>query len=191
MKNRRSVILLLSLLTVLALVLSACGGTTAETVEPTAEAVVEQPTEAVVEEVAPTEEPAPEPTEAPAEEPTVAPTEAPAEETADQPFAGEDLVIGLMTDKSGSLAIYGPSQTNGFYLGLEYATGGTMEVAGRPIVVVEKDNSSDPDTGVQQARELIEAEGADILVGNISSVPDHQTAGRFADGQGHGGRPRE
>jgi branched-chain amino acid transport system substrate-binding protein len=44
-----------------------------------------------------------------------------------------------------------------------------MEVAGRPIVVVEKDNSSDPDTGVQQARELIEAEGADILVGNISS----------------------
>ena len=169
MKNRRSVILLLSLLTVLALVLTACGGTTAETVEPTAEAVVEQPTEAVVEEVAPTEEPAPEPTEAPAEEPTVAPTEAPAEETADQPFAGEDLVIGLMTDKSGSLAIYGPSQTNGFYLGLEYATGGTMEVAGRPIVVVEKDNSSDPDTGVQQARELIEAEGADILVGNISS----------------------
>lgn len=169
MKNRRSVILLLSLLTVLALILSACGGTTAETVEPTAEAVVEQPTEAVVEEVAPTDEPAPEPTEAPAEEPTEVPTEEPAAETADQPFAGEDLVIGLMTDKSGALAIYGPSQTNGFYLGLEYATGGTMEVAGRPIVVVEKDNSSDPDTGVQQARELIEAEGADILVGNISS----------------------
>ncbi|HMT22578.1 MAG TPA: ABC transporter substrate-binding protein, partial [Promineifilum sp.] len=91
-----------------------------------------------------------EPTEAPAE----AATEAPAEETAEQPFAGEDLVIGLMTDKSGALAIYGPSQTQGFYLGLEYATDGTMEVAGRPIVVVEKDNGSDPDTGVQQAREL-------------------------------------
>lgn len=170
MNNRRTVLMLLSLFMVLALVLSACGGTTpTETTEPTAEAVVEQPTEAV----APTEEPAPEPTDAPAEEPTAAPveeaTEAPAEETGDQPFAGEDLVIGLMTDKSGALAIYGPSQTNGFYLGLEYATGGTMEVAGRPIVVVEKDNSSDPDTGVQQARELIEAEGADILVGNISS----------------------
>src|SRR5690606_16619691 len=129
MKNRRSVLLLLSLLTVLALVLSACGGTTAETVEPTAEVVVEEPTEAVVEEVAPTEEPAPEPTEAPTEEPAEAPTEAPAEEAAELPFAGEDLVIGLMTDKSGALAIYGPSQTNGFYLGLEYATGGTMEVA--------------------------------------------------------------
>jgi len=172
MKNRRTILMLLSLLTVLALVLSACGGA-AETTEPTAEAVVEQPTEAAVEEVAPTEEPAAEPTEepteAPAEEPTEAPAEEPTAETAAQPFAGEDLVIGLMTDKSGSLAIYGPSQTNGFYLGLEYATDGTMEVAGRPIVVVEKDNSSDPDTGVQQARELIEAEGADILVGNISS----------------------
>ncbi len=165
MNNRRTVLMLLSLLMVLALTLSACGGTPTTPAEPTTEAVVEQPTEAVVEEVAPTEEPAPEPTEAPAE----AATEAPAEETADQPFAGEDLVIGLMTDKSGALAIYGPSQTQGFYLGLEYATGGTMEVAGRPIRVVEKDNSSDPDTAVQQARELIEAEGADILIGNISS----------------------
>ena len=44
-----------------------------------------------------------------------------------------------------------------------------MEVAGRPIRVVEMDNSSDPDTAVTQARELIEAEGADILIGNVSS----------------------
>ncbi len=164
MNNRRTVLMLLSLLMVLALGLSACGGTPTTPAEPTAEAVVEQPTEAPVDEVAPTEEPAPAPTEARRRA-----TEAPAEETADQPFAGEDLVIGLMTDKSGALAIYGPSQTQGFYLGLEYATGGTMEVAGRPIRVVEKDNSSDPDTAVQQARELIEAEGADILIGNISS----------------------
>jgi len=81
----------------------------------------------------------------------------------------EPLVVGLMTDKSGVLAIYGPSQTQGFYLGLEYATDGTMEVAGRPIKVIEKDNGSNPETGVTQARELIEAEGAEILVGNISS----------------------
>ena len=85
------------------------------------------------------------------------------------PFAGQEVVIGLMTDKSGVLAIYGPSQTQGFYLGLEYATDGTMEVAGRPIKVIEKDNGSNPETGVSQARELIEAEGAEILVGNISS----------------------
>ena len=174
MKNRRMLLIVLSLLTVLALTLSACGGTTAEPETVATEAPAEEATEAVVEE--PTEAPAEEPTEEVAEEPTEAPTEEVAEEPTEeaaaegeQPFAGEELVIGLMTDKSGALAIYGPSQTQGFYLGLEYATGGTMEVAGRPIRVVEKDNSSDPDTAVQQARELIEAEGADILIGNISS----------------------
>ena len=182
MKNRRTLLILLSLFTVLVLALGACGGGGATTPETTAtdapaaaptEAAVEDPTEAVAEE--PTEapaEPTEEPTAAPVEEATEAPTEAPTEEAAaegEQPFAGQELVIGLMTDKSGALAIYGPSQTQGFYLGLEYATGGTMEVAGRPIRVVEKDNGSDPDTGVQQARELIEAEGAEILVGNVSS----------------------
>jgi branched-chain amino acid transport system substrate-binding protein len=177
-------LIVLSLLTVLALALSACGGggttETAATVAPEAteavaeatEAPAEEPTEAVAEE--PTEAPAEEPTEEVAEEPTEAPAEEPTEEAAaegegEQPFAGEELVIGLMTDKSGALAIYGPSQTQGFYLGLEYATEGTMEVAGRPIRVVEMDNSSDPDTAVTQARELIEAEGADILIGNVSS----------------------
>jgi branched-chain amino acid transport system substrate-binding protein len=165
MKTRRNIFLILSLVTILALVLSACGGGgTTETPSATAETVVEEPTEAAAEE--PTEAATEEPTEAPAEEATEAPTE---EAAAEEPFAGEELVIGLMTDKSGSLAIYGPSQTQGFYLGLEYATDGTMEVAGRPIVVVERDNGSNPETGVQQARELIEAEGADILVGNISS----------------------
>ncbi len=138
MKTRRNIFLVLSLLTLFALVLSACGGGTTTTPEATTEAVVEEPVEEVVEE--------------------------PVEE------AAEEVVIGLMTDKSGALAIYGPSQTQGFYLGLEYATGGTMEVAGRPLVVVEKDNSGDPEIAVQQARELIEAEGADILVGNISST---------------------
>ncbi|UCE00456.1 MAG: ABC transporter substrate-binding protein, partial [Chloroflexota bacterium] len=108
------------------------------------------------------------------EEPTLTsapPTEAPEEpvETPEPVEEGEPLVVGLMTDKSGALAVYGPSQTNGFYLGLEYATNGTMEVAGRPITVIEKDNGSDPEVGVTQARELIEAEGAEVIVGNISS----------------------
>jgi branched-chain amino acid transport system substrate-binding protein len=108
-------------------------------------------------------------TQAPA---TAAPTAAPTEEVqeTEEPMGeGEPLIVGLMTDKSGALAIYGPSQTQGFYLGLEYATDGTMEVAGRPITVIEKDNGSDPEVGVTQARELIEAEGAEVLVGNISS----------------------
>lgn len=92
--------------------------------------------------------------------PTAEPTEEP---------TGEPLRIGLLTDRSGLLAIYGPMLENGFALGLEYATGGTMEVAGRPIEVIVRDNASDPETAVNDARELIEAEGVDILVGTCSS----------------------
>ena len=145
MKTKRILFLIFSLLIVASLVLSSC--VPAATEEPTEAAATEKPMEE------PEEEPVEEPTEAPMEEPT----------------ASEPLVVGLMTDKSGALAIYGPSQTNGFYLGLEYATEGTMEVAGRPIEIIEKDNGSDPETGANQARELIEAEGAEIIVGNISS----------------------
>jgi len=85
------------------------------------------------------------------------------------PTPGKPLKIGLLTDRSGSLAIYGPMLENGFMLGLEYATNGTMEVAGRPIQVIVRDNASDPDKGVAQARELIEAEGVELLVGAPSS----------------------
>jgi branched-chain amino acid transport system substrate-binding protein len=163
MKPKRFLFILSSLLLMAALVLGACVPAATEAPAATTEAApVEAPTEA------PTEPPAEAPTEvateAPVEEPTAAATEEP-----EAPAAGEELVVGLMTDKSGSLAIYGPSQTQGFYLGLEYATEGTMEVAGRPIRVIERDNASDPETGVSQARELIEAEGAEILVGNVSS----------------------
>jgi branched-chain amino acid transport system substrate-binding protein len=82
---------------------------------------------------------------------------------------GEPLKIGLLTDTSGPLTIYGVELQNGFELGIDYATGGTMEVAGRPIEIVVRDNGSDADTGASQARELLESEGVEVLVGAPSS----------------------
>jgi branched-chain amino acid transport system substrate-binding protein len=93
------------------------------------------------------------------------------------------LRIGLLTDQSGALTIYGFELEYGFKLGLLYATGidpaeydydidaalAAAEVAGRPIEVVVRDNGSDPDTAASQARELIEQEGVEILVGAPSS----------------------
>jgi branched-chain amino acid transport system substrate-binding protein len=144
----KTIRLLIVVFLVATTVLSACG----EKEEPTATSKPAEPT----------------PTKAEAK-PTDAPKATEPEPTKAEVEEAKPLKVGLMTDKSGALAIYGPSQTQGFYLGLEYVTNGTMEVAGRPIVVIEKDNASNPETGVSQARELIEAEGAEILVGNISS----------------------
>lgn len=162
MKPNRLLFTLSSLFLCAALILGACVPAASTETVATEPAATEAPAEP------PTEAPTEAATEAPAEVMTEEPTEVMTEEP-EAPPAGEELVVGLMTDKSGALAIYGPSQTNGFYLGLEYATDGSMEVAGRPIRVIERDNGSDPETAVSQARELIEAEGAEILVGNVSS----------------------
>ncbi len=123
------------------------------------------PTAAPTQAPAPTSAPAAQPTAAPkptdAPKPTVAPTTAAP--------AGKPIKVGLLTDQTGALAIYGPMLENGFALGLEYATGGTNTVAGRPIQVVTKDTASKPDVGTQVARDLLEKENVDILVGVPSS----------------------
>ena len=81
----------------------------------------------------------------------------------------DPIRVGLLTDTSGALTIYGVELQNGFELGMEYATDGTMEIAGRPVEILVRDNGSDPDTAASQARELIEREGVEILVGAPSS----------------------
>ncbi len=127
-----------------ALLLAACGP--AATEEPTAE-----PEE--VEE--PTAEPMPEPTAEPTAEPTPEP---------------EPLKIGILEDQTGPLLLFGLEALGGLQLGFEYATDGTMTVAGRPIELVIRDDTSNVDTGVAAARELIESEGVEILIGNSSSA---------------------
>lgn len=108
-----------------------------------------------------TQAPAATPTQASAAQPTTAPT-----------AAGGSIKVGLLTDRSGVVAIYGPMLEQGFDLGLQYATDGTMQVAGKKIEVLIRDTQSKPDVGTQLARELIEKDGAKILVG----VPNSATA---------------
>lgn len=83
---------------------------------------------------------------------------------------GEPLKIGLITDLTGALQIYGVELHNGFLLGLEYATNGTMEVAGRPIEVIVRDYANDAELAATQARELLEVEGVEVLAGAPSSL---------------------
>lgn len=90
--------------------------------------------------------------------------------TSQKGLQDDTLKIGLLTDNSGALSIYGFEQTQGFMLGLEYATEGTMEVNGRPIEVIVRDNASDIDEANSQVRELIELEGVEVLQGTVSST---------------------
>ena len=202
MKRRNTLLTLLVVLLGLSFVLSACDAATEEAINDAAEQVQDAaeelaPTvEAVVEEVAPT-------VEAAVEEVTDGDDEEMAEEAEEEEMAEEEMEeeeemaeeemeeeamaelsceepikVGLITDTTGALAIYGAHVVRGFPLGMEYATGAagtegdgytSYMVDGCEIQVYLRDDQSNPETTATVGRELIEVEGVDILVGTVSS----------------------
>jgi len=144
----------------------------------------------------------PEPTAAPTEEPTMAPepTEAPTEEPMPVGLTCEEPVkVGLITDAAGALAIYGAHILRSFMLGMEYATGAagsagevfsftetqenTFMLENCEIQVFVRDDQSTPDTTAALARELIDVEGVDVLVGTVSSGATATLQGIAAESQ--------
>jgi branched-chain amino acid transport system substrate-binding protein len=87
------------------------------------------------------------------------------------------IKIGVLTTKTGPLDYYGTMQVRGLDLGIQYATGGSRQVAGRPIELIVEDDASDPTTAGRKARELIEQQGAHILQGCVSSAATIVVAG--------------
>lgn len=86
----------------------------------------------------------------------------------------EPVKVGLITDESGALAIYGAHVIRAFPLGMEYATGaegedGVYQLDECEIQVFVRDDQSDATMSATAARELIEGEGVDIIVGSVSS----------------------
>jgi branched-chain amino acid transport system substrate-binding protein len=144
------------------MILSACAP--AATPEPTEAPMVEQPTEAPVMEEPMTEEPM---------------VEAPMALSCDKP-----IKVGLITDATGALAIYGAHIIRSFMLGMEYATGApgsvgdvftaedgsnTFMLDGCEIQVLLGDDQTNPDLTSSIAREFVEVDGVDVLVGTVSS----------------------
>ena len=74
-----------------------------------------------------------------------------------------------MYDKTGPLEAYAKQTQTGLLMGLEYATGGKMEVAGKKLVVVERDSQGKPDIGKSQLAAAYSDDKADIAVGPTSS----------------------
>ena len=83
--------------------------------------------------------------------------------------AGKDLKIALIGSKTGPLEAYAKQTITGFMMGLEYATGGTMTVAGRKIVVIEKDDQGKPDVGKAQLEAAYADDKVDLAVGPTAS----------------------
>jgi len=80
-----------------------------------------------------------------------------------------EIRIAHVYSKSGPLEAYGKQTQTGLMLGLEYATGGTMMVAGKKITVIEKDDQGKPDVGKSLLATAYGDDKADIAVGPSSS----------------------
>jgi len=83
--------------------------------------------------------------------------------------AAAEIRIAHIYGKTGALEAYAKQSHDGLMLGLEYATGGTMEIDGEPIVVLEKDTQLKPDLGKALLAEAYGDDDAHIAVGPVSS----------------------
>ena len=80
-----------------------------------------------------------------------------------------EVRIALIASKTGPLEAYAKQTIVGFNMGLEYATGGTMTVAGRKLVVIEKDDQGKPDVGKAALAAAYADDKVDIAVGPTAS----------------------
>ncbi|MDO9285600.1 MAG: substrate-binding domain-containing protein, partial [Aquabacterium sp.] len=80
-----------------------------------------------------------------------------------------DVKIALISSKSGPLEAFAKQTIIGFNLGLDYATGGTMMVNGRKLVVIEKDDQGKPDVGKSLLAAAYADDKVDIAVGPTAS----------------------
>ena len=80
-----------------------------------------------------------------------------------------EIRIAHVYSKTGPLEAYGKQTQTGFMMGLDYATNGTMTVAGKKIVVIEKDDQGKPDVGKSLLATAYGDDKVDIAVGPTSS----------------------
>jgi branched-chain amino acid transport system substrate-binding protein len=80
-----------------------------------------------------------------------------------------EIRIAHVYSKTGPLEAYGKQTQVGLMMGLNYATGGSMTVNGKKLVVIEKDDQGKPDLGKSQLATAYSDDKADIAVGPSAS----------------------
>ncbi|MBK7989254.1 MAG: substrate-binding domain-containing protein [Comamonadaceae bacterium] len=81
----------------------------------------------------------------------------------------KEVKIAVIASKTGPLEAYAKQTIVGFNMGLDYATGGTMMVAGKKLVVIEKDDQGKPDVGKAQLAAAYGDDKVDLAVGPTAS----------------------
>ena len=82
----------------------------------------------------------------------------------------QDIKIAHVYDKTGPLEAYAKQTQTGLMMGLEYATGGTMTVLGRKIVIIEKDTQFKPDVAKSALASAYGDDRVDLAIGPTFSA---------------------
>lgn len=93
----------------------------------------------------------------------------PADNTPKQEAPKPPIKIAVVTSRSGAFESWGTHELRGLELGIEYATGGKNEVAGRKIELKVFDDQGKPDVGKAMAEQAITEWKADIIQGTVST----------------------
>jgi branched-chain amino acid transport system substrate-binding protein len=80
-----------------------------------------------------------------------------------------DIKIAHIYSRTGPLEAYGKQTQTGLMMGLDYATGGTMTINGRKIVLIEKDDQGKPDLGKSLLATAYSDDKVDLAIGPTSS----------------------
>ena len=80
-----------------------------------------------------------------------------------------EIRIAHIHSKTGPLEAYAKQTHTGLMMGLNYATGGTMTVAGKKIVVIEKDDQGKPDVGKSLLAAAYADDKVDLAIGPTAS----------------------
>ncbi|PRY25457.1 amino acid/amide ABC transporter substrate-binding protein (HAAT family) [Aliiruegeria haliotis] len=83
--------------------------------------------------------------------------------------ASADITIAHVYGKTGPFEAYAKQSHVGLQMGIEYATGGTGEVNGEKIVIIEKDTQLKPDIGKAMLEEAYGDDEVTLAVGPVSS----------------------
>ena len=81
----------------------------------------------------------------------------------------KEIRVAFVYDKTGPLEAYVKQTQTGFVMGLDFATNGTMTVAGKKIKLIERDSQGKPDVGKSQLAAAYADDKADIAVAATAS----------------------
>ena len=80
------------------------------------------------------------------------------------------IKIGVVQGLTGPFEVYAKQAVTGFKLGLEYGTGGKLELLGRKIELLVEDDQLKPDVAKRLVTKLYGDDKVDLVVGTTSSA---------------------